>query len=136
MPWRRRPRGGVRATAHEEVNPIVAGGGGWRGKVLARVGVVVLSADASLVEEVKGKKPSRPEGVPVWSRGGIVGVGEALKSAVRRRFPNGARVREPRGPFNARLDRVTTRAIDVRDGDRVPVVALRALVREAARLNR
>jgi hypothetical protein len=41
----------------------------------------VLRAEPALVEEVKWKKPSKPEGVPVWSLDGIVCIGEMLKSA-------------------------------------------------------
>src|SRR5689334_17889750 len=64
--------------------------GDWRSTTLAGLRAVILSADASIVEEVKWKKPSRPMGAPVWSRGGNICIGEALKSAVRLTFPKGA----------------------------------------------
>ena len=54
------------------MDAIVQGVGGWRGETLARVRALVLGASAGIVEEVKWKKPSKPEGVPVWSEGGIV----------------------------------------------------------------
>jgi Domain of unknown function (DU1801) len=79
-----------------------------------------------VVEEVKWKKPSRPEGVPVWSLGGIVYIGEMLKSAVRLRFPKGARMKDPEKLFNARLDSNSVRAIDFFEGEKVPEAALRA----------
>jgi hypothetical protein len=58
--------------------------------MLARLRAVILGAGPSIVEEVKWKKPSRPMGVPVWSRDGNICIGEALKSAVRLTFPKGA----------------------------------------------
>jgi hypothetical protein len=78
---------------------------------------VILSADASIVEEVKWKKPSRPMGVPVWSRDG--NIGEALKSAVRLTFPKGALLKDPKHVFNTRLDSAAVRAVDFREGDMV-----------------
>jgi hypothetical protein len=84
---------------------------------------------------VKWKKPSRPEGVPVWSLDGIICTGEMLKSAVRLTFPKGAEMKDPRGLFNTRLDSKTVRAIDIREGEAIDEDALSALVREAMRLN-
>ncbi len=79
---------------------------------LSRLREIVLSADPAIVEEVKWKKPSRPEGVPVWSLDGIVCIGEMLKNAVRLTFPKGAQLNDPKNLFNARLDSGSVRAID------------------------
>jgi hypothetical protein len=84
---------------------------------------------------VKWKKPSRPEGVPVWSLDGIVCIGEMLKNAVRLTFPKGAQMKDPKNLFNARLDSGSVRAIDFFEGAEVPEVALKALIVEAAGLN-
>ena len=89
-----------------------------------------------LIEEVKWKKPSRPEGVPVWSHDGIVCIGEALKSAVRLTFPNGAQLTDSEGLFNTRLDSKTVRAVDLHQDDVINESALRALVVEGALLRR
>ena len=96
---------------------------------------MILSAGASIVEEVKWKKPSRPMGVPVWSRDGNICIGEALKSAVRLTFPKGALLKDPKHVFNARLDSAAVRAVDFREGDRVNEAALRALIGQAMELN-
>jgi hypothetical protein len=88
------------------------------------------------VEEVKWRKPSRPEGVPTWSRQGLVCIGEPLKNAVRLTFPKGARLRDPKRLFNARLVGNSVRAIDFYEGVPVDEAALQALVREAVDLNR
>ena len=47
-----------------------------------------------MVEDVKGKKPSNPAGVPVWSHDGIVCIGDALKNSVRLTFPKGVVARD------------------------------------------
>lgn len=122
--------------AAREIDAIIQKIGGWRGDRLAQLRTLIRSADADLVEEVKWKKPSRPEGVPVWSRDGIVCVGEALKSAVRLTFPNGAQLNDPTGIFNTRLESKSVRAVDFHEGDAIDEPALKALVAEGARFKR
>lgn len=124
------------AAAAREIDAIIQKIGGWRGDRLAQLRTLIRSADADLVEEVKWKKPSRPEGVPVWSRDGIVCVGEALKSAVRLTFPNGAQLNDPTGIFNTRLESKSVRAVDFHEGDAIDEPALKALVAEGARFKR
>ncbi|MGW5240095.1 DUF1801 domain-containing protein [Monashia sp. NPDC004114] len=119
----------------EEVDAIISKADDWRGELLSRVREVVLAADPAINEDVKWRKPSRPEGVPVWSADGIVCIGEMLKNAVRLTFPKGAQLKDPKQLFNARLDSKSVRAIDFREGERLPVAAVKALVREAVRLN-
>ena len=119
----------------EHIDAIIGKPGDWRGETLSRLRGIVLSADPAVVEDVKWKKPSRPEGVPVWSVNGIVCIGEMLKSAVRLTFPKGAQVQDPKKLFNARLDSGSVRAIDFRAGEKVPEAALRALILEAVGLN-
>jgi hypothetical protein len=123
------------SSASKEVDAIIDQSDDWRGEKLAQLRAVVLTSHPAVVEEVKWKKPSRPEGVPVWSHDGIICTGEMLKSAVRLTFPKGAEIKDPRGLFNTRLDSKTVRAIDIREGEAVNDDALTALVREAMRLN-
>jgi len=52
--------------ASRAIDVIIKAPGDWRSTTLARLRAVILSAGASLVEEVKWKKPSRPMGVSVW----------------------------------------------------------------------
>ena len=119
----------------QDVDAILSNADDWRGQMLARLRDIVLAADPAMVEEVKWRKPSRPEGVPVWSVDGNVCIGEMLKSAVRLTFPKGALVKDPKQLFNTRLDSKSVRAIDFREGDSVPKAALTALVREAVKAN-
>jgi hypothetical protein len=122
-------------SAQQEIDVIIKHASDWRGETLSRLREIVLSAHPGFVEEVKWKKPSKPEGVPVWTLDGNVCIGEMLKNAVRLTFPKGARLKDPKSLFNARLDSGSVRAIDFVEGEKFPVTALRALVLEAANVN-
>ena len=121
--------------ASREVEAILSNADDWRGELLSRLRGIVLSADPGMAEDVKWKKPSKPEGVPVWSSDGIVCIGEMLKSAVRLTFPKGAQLEDPKNLFNARLDSKSVRAIDFHEGEKAPEADVRALVLEAVGLN-
>src|SRR5229473_2666555 len=116
------------ASASQQIDAIVRKTTGWRGERLSHLRALIRGADPGLIEEVKWKKPSRPEGVPVWSRDGIVCIGETLKNAVRLTFPKGAQLKDPKGLFNTRLDSKTVRAIDFHEGDAINASALKALI--------
>jgi len=123
-------------TASEQIDAIIRKSRDWRGEKLKHLRVLIQHADPAVVEEVKWKKPSNPAGVPVWSHDGIICIGEALKNAVRLTFPKGALVEDPKKLFNARMESRTARAIDLHEGDAPDEDALKALIREAANLNR
>jgi hypothetical protein len=124
------------ASASRQIDAIVRKATGWKGERLGQLRALISSADPGVIEEVKWKKPSRPEGVPVWSHDGIVCIGEILKNAVRLTFPKGAMLKDPKGLFNARLDSKSVRAIDFHEGDAVNASALKALIVQGARLYR
>lgn len=122
-------------TASQEIDAIIKKSGDWRGTTLAQLRALIRKADGEVVEEVKWKKPSRPEGVPVWSHDGIVCVADTLKNAVRLSFPKGAQVKDPKHLFNARLDSNSVRALDVHEGVALNEAAFKALFLDAVRLN-
>jgi hypothetical protein len=122
-------------SASQQIDAIIKATEGWRGKKLAQLRAVIKQADPAVVEEVKWKMPSRPEGVPVWSHAGIVCIADTLKNAVRLTFPKGAQLKDPKKIFNARLDSKTVRAIDFHEGDTVNEAALKALILAAVKLN-
>lgn len=122
-------------SASQQIEDIIKMPGDWRGERLAQLRALINEADPAVVEEVKWKKPSKPEGVPVWSHDGILCVADTLKNAVRLTFPKGAQLNDPQQLFNTRLDSKAVRAIDFRKGDTVDEAALRALILEAVRLN-
>lgn len=121
--------------ASAQIDAIVAMHDDWRGAMLSLLRAVIHRAGPEVVEEVKWKKPSRPEGVPVWSSHGILCVADILKKSVRLTFPKGVQIKDPKGLFNARLDSKAVRAIDFYEGAKVDAAAVQAIIREAVQLN-
>jgi len=120
----------------QQIDDIIKMHADWRGEMLSRLRVLIKQASpAAIEEEVKWKKPSKPEGVPVWSHNGIICVADTLKSAVRLTFPKGARVKDPKKLFNTRLDSKTVRAVDFHEGDTIDETALKTLILETMELN-
>lgn len=121
--------------ASEQIDDIIKKSRDWRGEKLAQLRAFIKEADPGVVEEVKWKKPSKPEGVPVWSHDGILCVADTLKSAVRLTFPKGARLLDPKKLFNTRLDSKTVRAIDFHQDEPIDEAALEALILDVVQLN-
>ena len=103
--------------------------GDWRGKTLAKVRDIIHQADPEIVEEWKWM------GSPVWSRDGIIAVGNAHKDKVKLTFSHGARLPDPDKLFNAGLGGGTWRAIDLFKGDKIKERALKNLIRDAVAIN-
>jgi hypothetical protein len=103
--------------------------GDWRGNTLAKVRDIIHQADPEIVEEWKWM------GSPVWSRDGIIAVGNAHKDKVKLTFSHGASLPDPDKLFNAGLGGGTWRAIDLFEGDKIKERALKNLVRDAVALN-
>ena len=122
-------------SAPERITARIAELGDWRGDVLRRVRALIREADPDVVEEWKWASASKP-GVPVWSHDGIICTGETYKAVVKLTFAKGAALKDPAGLFNAGLDGNVRRAIDIREGEEVDPAAFKALVREAAALNK
>lgn len=113
--------------------------GGWRGETLAHMRALIHEALPDVVETVKWKKPSNPDGVPVWERpgtagssGGILCTGDAFKDKVKLTFGRGAMLPDPDKVFNAGFGGNSFRAIDLAEGETVDAIAFKALVRAAA----
>lgn len=122
-------------TPSQQIDAIIKASNDWRGKKLSQLRTLIQKADPAVVEEVKWKKPSRPEGVPVWSHNGIICVADTLKNAVRLTFPNGAQIKDPKKIFNTRLDSKTVRAIDFHEDDIVDEASLKKLILDAVKAN-
>jgi hypothetical protein len=123
-------------TVAAEIDAIIHNALPWKGETLARLRAAILSADPDIVETIKWRKPSRPEGVAVWVCDGNLCMADLLKNAVRLTFPKGARVDDPTSVFNTRLDSATVRAVDYVEGAVIDQDALRAIVRGAIAANR
>ncbi|MET3711015.1 hypothetical protein ABIC65_001717 [Sphingomonas trueperi] len=115
-----------------EIDAKIAALADWRGALLARIRRLIHEAVPEVVEAVKWRKPSNPDGVPVWSHGGILCTGELYKDKVKLTFARGAALPDPAGLFNASLDAGTRRAIDLRQDAVLDETAFRALIRAAA----
>jgi len=113
----------------ERIDHLIAGLTDWRGKTLANIRKSILEADREIIEEWKWM------GSPVWSRDGIIAVGNAHKDKVKITFSNGARLPDPDKLFNAGLEGNAWRAIDLFEGDKINEHALKNLVRAAVDYN-
>src|ERR1700716_2420531 len=116
-------------SASELVSKRIAELGDWRGKTLSRIRKLIKEADPDVVEEWKW-------GTPVWSHDGIISTGETYKNAVKLTFAKGASLKDPARLFNSSLDGNTRRAVDIHEGEEVDASAFKALVCQAAALNR
>ena len=115
--------------ASERIDQLIAETPDWRGKTLAGVRKAILEADPEIIEEWKWM------GSPVWSRDGIIAVGNAHKNWVKLTFMYGASLPDPDTLFNAGLDGNARRAIDFFEGDKINERALKNLVRAAVEYN-
>src|SRR5690349_22072906 len=113
----------------ERIDELIAELTDWRGKTLAGIRKTILEADREIIEEWKWM------GSPVWSRDGMIAVGNAHKNKVKLTFSHGASLSDPDKLFNAGLEGNVWRAIDFFEGDKINERALRNLVRAAAAYN-
>jgi hypothetical protein len=104
--------------------------GDWRGETLSRLRALIKEADPDVVEEWKWR------GVPVWYDNGMLFTGETYKEVVKMTFAKGASLDDPSGLFNSSLDGNVRRAIDFREGEKMNEKALKALFRNAVKLNK
>jgi len=116
-------------TASENITQRIKELGDWRGEMLTQVRKLIHDADPDILEEWKWR------GVPVWSHDGIVCTGESYKEVVKLTFAKGASLKDPKKLFNSSLEGNTRRAIDIREGEKINVAALKQLIQAAIELN-
>lgn len=102
----------------------------WRGKELARIRNLIKEADPEVLEEVKWKKPTNPDGIPVWSDNGLICTGEVYKNHIRLTFAKGEILKNSSNLFN------TYRAIVIKEENIIDETAFKELVKAAVELNR
>jgi hypothetical protein len=115
--------------ASARIDELIAKLTDWRGKTLASVRKSILTTDPEIIEEWKWM------GSPVWSRDGMIAVGNAHKDKVKLTFSHGASLPDPDKLFNAGLGGSMWRAIDLFEGDKINERALKTLVRDAIAYN-
>src|SRR5215813_2651651 len=113
----------------QRIDQLIANLADWRGKTLATIRKTILEADREIIEEWKWM------GSPVWSRDGMIAVGNAHKDKVKLTFSNGASLPDPDRLFNAGFEGNKWRAIDFFEGDKINERALKNLVRAAVAYN-
>jgi hypothetical protein len=113
----------------ERIEKLIADLTDWRGETLASIRESILEADREIIEEWKWM------GSPVWSRDGMIAVGNAHKDKVKLTFSYGAGLPDPDKLFNAGLGGNQWRAIDFLEGDKINGHALKNLVRAAVAYN-
>ena len=113
----------------EKVDQLIAGIADWRGKIFAICRKAILEADKEIIEEFKWR------GTPLWSRDGMIAVGNAFKGRFNLTFAYGAKLADPDKLFNAGFGGGTRRAIDYFEGDKVDAAKLKKLVRAAIEYN-
>ena len=113
----------------QQIDHLIAKLTDWRGKTLASLRKSILASDPEIIEEWKWM------GSPVWSRDGMIAVGNAHKDKVKLTFSHGASLPDPDKLFNAGLGGNMWRAIDLFEGDKINARALRNLVRAAVDYN-
>jgi len=113
----------------ERIDKLIAKLTDWRGETLAGIRKSILEADREIIEEWKWM------GSPVWSRDGMIAVGNAHKDKVKLTFSHGAILPDPHKLFNAGLGGNAWRAIDFFEGDKINERALKNLVRAAIEYN-
>src|SRR6201986_791696 len=116
-------------TPSHRIDRLIAELTDWRGKTFAAVRKAIREADKEIIEEWKWM------GSPVWSRDGIIAVGNAHKGKVKLTFMYGAKLADPDKLFNAGLEGNERRAIDFLEGDKVNARALKDLIRAAIEYN-
>ena len=120
---------GTRTSASKLIDKQIAELKDWRGKALARIRKLIHETDPDIVEEWKW-------GTAIFSDDGMVCALGAFKDHVKVNFFKGAFLKDPHKLFNAGLDAKATRAIDLRESDRIVESMLKDIVREAVRYNK
>ena len=107
----------------------------WRAETVDQVRSLIVRAEPDVEEEAKWKKASNPDGVPTFTRDGLICTVETYKDKVKVTMAKGASLPDPSGLFNAGLDGGTRRAIDIFEGEQLDEEAFVALIRSAVELN-
>ncbi len=101
----------------------------WRGKMMARLRKIILSANSGISEEFKWN-------TPVFTKNGNVCALGSFKDHIKINFFKGASLTDPKKLFNAGLEAKTSRGIDLYEGGTIDETALRNLVKAAVSVNK
>ena len=110
--------------ASAQIDEYLNGLPSWQREMAARLRELIHEADPGMGEAWKWD-------TPVFVHGSNICAIGAFADHVKVNFFKGAALNDPGGLFNAGLEAKTSRAIDLREGDRLDDEGFRALVREA-----
>lgn len=122
-------------SASQQIDDIIQAYGGWKGETLSQIRAAILASNTDIVEEIKWKMATRPEGLPAWSHQGILCYTETWKDNIKLLFAKGAQLQDTGKVFNARLNSSVLRAIEFREGDTINGPAIQKLVMLAIEVN-
>lgn len=108
----------------------------WRIGRVDEIRALIKEAEPDVIEEMKWRKPSNPDGVPAFSLDGLICTVEMWKGKVKVNFHKGSSIDDRDGLFNASLDAPVGRSIDLREDDELDADAFKRLIRDAVRVNR
>lgn len=117
-------------SASGEIDAIIKKLSDWRGEKLSKLRSLIKQANPDVVEEVKWKKATNPDGIPVWSDHGMICTGEFYKNHLRLTFAKGAELANSSNLFN------TYRAIIIHENDKIDEKGFKDLIRTAVTINR
>lgn len=92
-----------------------------------------MEAHPGIIEEVKWRKKSNPDGVPVWSYSGILCTGETYKDKIKLTFFRGSEVEDPHKLLNSGSGK--RRAIDLFEGSELNDSSFKNLIKSAVKVN-
>lgn len=103
----------------------------WRGTVMSRIRQLIKETDPEIIEEVKYKTATNPNGVLVWYHDGMISTGEIYNKHLRLGLAKGNLLKDqdPRGLINSH------RAIILHEKDTLNDVAFKNLIKAAVAFN-
>ena len=116
--------------ASKRIDELIGLVGDWRGEWLAEIRRLIHEVDPEVIEDWKWM------GTPVWSHDGMYALANAHKDKVKLTFHHGAQLSDPKKLFNNGLTGNKWRAIDIYEGDRIDLTALKELFRAAIAYNK
>ncbi|MGE2719146.1 DUF1801 domain-containing protein [Mycolicibacterium celeriflavum] len=108
----------------------------WRLDRVDEIRSLIKKAEPDVVEEIKWRKPSNPDGVPAFSLDGLICTLEMYKGKVKVNFAKGSSIADPDKLFNASLHAPVGRSIDLQEHDELDPDKFKALIRTAVEVNR
>src|SRR5690606_13168922 len=115
-------------TPSQEIDKFIKEAADWRGAWIANFRKLILKTAPEVKEDWKW-------GVPVWSYNGNVVASGIFKDHVKLNFFKGASLKDLKKLFNAGLEAKATRAIDIKEGEKIDEAALKDLIRQAVELH-